>query len=99
MADQKLTGTVKRWNADKGYGFISPSSGGDDVFVHQTAIKADGFRSLAEGESVEFTIMVGDDGRSKAQNVTGPNGSNVQGAPRQQSYGGYGGYSGGGGYS
>jgi cold shock protein len=48
-------GTVKWFNADKGYGFIAPDDGTADVFVHHSAIKADGFRSLQENQRVEFT--------------------------------------------
>ena len=49
---QKATGTCKWWNTQKGYGFITPSDGSSEVFVHQTAIQSDGFRSLAEGKIV-----------------------------------------------
>ena len=49
------TGTVKWFNADKGYGFIS-QPGGADVFVHHSAIQADGFRTLEEGQQVEFEV-------------------------------------------
>jgi CspA family cold shock protein len=60
-------GTVKWFNDSKGYGFIH-QEGGDDVFVHHTAIVADGFRSLTEGETVEFEIGRGPKGL-QAQNV------------------------------
>ena len=49
-----MTGTVKWFHADKGYGFISKDDGGDDVFVHFSAIMTDGFRTLSEGQKVEF---------------------------------------------
>jgi CspA family cold shock protein len=52
---ERETGTVKWFNAAKGYGFISREEG-EDVFVHYSAIKADGFRSLDEGQRVEFSI-------------------------------------------
>jgi len=71
-------GTVRKWLDDKGFGFISPSDGSEDVFVHQSEIKAEGFRSLMEGEKVEFQLT-DDNGRRKAVNVTGPNGLPVKG--------------------
>jgi CspA family cold shock protein len=58
-------GTVKWFNADKGYGFISPESG-EDVFVHFRAIQADGYRSLDEGQAVEFDITQGPKGPQAA---------------------------------
>lgn len=51
------TGIVKWFNAAKGFGFITPDGGGDDVFAHFSAIKQDGFRSLAEGQHVQFDIV------------------------------------------
>uniref|UniRef100_A0A6U3VVP7 CSD domain-containing protein n=1 Tax=Octactis speculum TaxID=3111310 RepID=A0A6U3VVP7_9STRA len=80
MQDIKLSGTVKWFNSVKGYGFIT-QAGGEDVFVHQTGINGEGFRSLAKDEPVEFTI-VDDNGKPKAADVTGPGGAAVQGAPR-----------------
>eukprot|EP00563_Minutocellus_polymorphus_P002159 CAMPEP_0181048422 /NCGR_PEP_ID=MMETSP1070-20121207/15426_1 /TAXON_ID=265543 /ORGANISM="Minutocellus polymorphus, Strain NH13" /LENGTH=118 /DNA_ID=CAMNT_0023127203 /DNA_START=54 /DNA_END=410 /DNA_ORIENTATION=+ len=74
-------GTVKWFDTTKGFGFIAPDNGDPDVFVHQTVIKMEGFRSLADGESVEFEVEEGDDGRRKASVVTGPDGADVQGAP------------------
>ena len=59
-------GTVKWFNDQKGYGFITPDSGRKDVFVHQTAIMTAGFRSLAEGDKVEFSIVQGDKGPAAA---------------------------------
>jgi len=58
---ERVVGTVKWFNATKGYGFIA-HDGGDDVFVHFSAIKSDGFRKLDEGQEVEFTIEQGDKG-------------------------------------
>jgi len=55
-------GTVKWFNESKGYGFIEPEGGGDDVFVHYSAIKAEGFRTLTEGQSVNFEIQEGPKG-------------------------------------
>jgi CspA family cold shock protein len=55
-------GTVKWFNAEKGYGFIAPDDGSADVFVHHTAIKADGYRTLSENQRVEFTAGQGQKG-------------------------------------
>ncbi|CAB9500240.1 sensitive element-binding protein 1 [Seminavis robusta] len=75
------TGTVKWFNTMKGFGFISPTDGSGDVFVHQTAIKSQGFRSLADGEEVEYFEELDQQGRKRAVRVTGPDGEDVQGAP------------------
>jgi len=63
-----MEGTVKWFNDAKGYGFISPSDGGQDVFVHHMDIESDGFRSLKENEKVLFEIGEGEKG-PKATNV------------------------------
>ena len=60
-------GTVKWFNAEKGYGFIQPESG-EDVFVHFSAIQAAGYRSLAEGQAVQFDVTQGPKG-AQAANV------------------------------
>lgn len=73
-------------------------SGEEDIFVHQSAIQAEGFRSLREGETVEFFVETSDDGRSKAVQVTGPNGAPPEGAPRRQFNNNFGGYGNGGGF-
>ena len=62
-------GTVKWFNAEKGYGFIAVDGGGPDVFVHYSAIQMDGFRTLEEGDRVEFETTAGRDGRSQADAV------------------------------
>lgn len=63
------TGTVKWFNESKGYGFITPSDNGKDVFVHYSAIKSDGFRTLVEGQQVTFDIEKGDKGPQAANVV------------------------------
>ena len=62
------TGTVKWFNDEKGFGFITPDDGSKDVFVHQTAIVSEGFRTLTEGSKVEFETESSDKG-PKAANV------------------------------
>jgi cold shock protein len=62
-------GTVKWFNDDKGYGFITPDDGGKDLFVHFSAIQADGFRTLPEGAKVSYEAE---------QGPKGPNAANVQ---------------------
>jgi CspA family cold shock protein len=62
---ERVVGTVKWFNGDKGYGFIA-REGGPDVFVHYSAIQADGFRNLTEGQKVEFTIEKGPKGLQAA---------------------------------
>jgi CspA family cold shock protein len=61
-------GTVKWFNADKGFGFITPESGGDDLFVHFSAIQMGGYKSLDEGQRVSFEVAQGDKG-PQATNV------------------------------
>ena len=63
------TGTVKWFNDDKGFGFITPEDGSKDLFVHQSAIQGEGFRSLAEGAKVTYESEAGDKG-PRAVNVT-----------------------------
>jgi cold shock protein len=65
---ERIIGTVKWFNGSKGYGFIA-REGGEDVFVHFSAIQGDGFRNLEEGQRVEFTVEQGPKG-PQASNVT-----------------------------
>eukprot|EP00614_Pseudopedinella_elastica_P004651 CAMPEP_0172613488 /NCGR_PEP_ID=MMETSP1068-20121228/43690_1 /TAXON_ID=35684 /ORGANISM="Pseudopedinella elastica, Strain CCMP716" /LENGTH=121 /DNA_ID=CAMNT_0013417959 /DNA_START=73 /DNA_END=438 /DNA_ORIENTATION=- len=88
-AGKVYEGTVKWFDTKKGFGFLVPNDGAEDVFVHQTSIYKDGFRSLAEGEPVEFKVVLKDNGRYQAEDVTGPNGEYVRGEPAPSSGGGY----------
>ncbi len=63
------TGTVKWFNSQKGYGFIAPSTGGPDVFVHISAVERAGLSGLNEGQTVEFETEVGRNGKSSAINL------------------------------
>ena len=62
-----VTGTVKWFNDSKGFGFIAPSDGSADVFVHFSAIQGDGFKTLVEGQSVEFEVEQGPKGLQAAK--------------------------------
>lgn len=64
----RVSGTVKWFNDEKGFGFITRDDGEKDVFCHHTAIQADGFRSLTEGQKVEFDVVPGKKGPA-AENV------------------------------
>lgn len=66
--EERQTGTVKWFNAAKGFGFIE-KDGGEDVFVHYSSIRGDGYRSLQEGQRVEFLVTQGEKGL-QAQDVT-----------------------------
>ena len=63
-----MKGSVKCFNAQKGFGFITPEDGSKDCFVHHSAIQSDGFRTLAEGSTVEFEMVEGSKGPA-AENV------------------------------
>lgn len=66
----KMTGLVKWFNADKGFGFITPADGSKDVFVHFSSIQNDNFRTLFEGQKVTFSIENGAKGPAAANVVT-----------------------------
>ena len=67
MSDQRILGTVKWFNGAKGYGFIAPDGGGEDVFVHYSAIQSAGYRTLEEGDRVEFSVEEGKKGLQAAR--------------------------------
>lgn len=82
---EKVQGSVKWFSNKKGYGFITPVEGSpitNDIFVHQSAIHSDGYRTLDEGWKVEFEIGKDEDGKPKAENVTAPGGGACTG-PRK----------------
>lgn len=66
---QENTGTVKWFSTEKGYGFIKPDDGGEDVFVHHTGIAGTGFKSLTEGDKVSYEVSQGKKG-PQAENVS-----------------------------
>lgn len=82
----RQSGKVKYFNNEKGFGFIARESGESDVFVHQSQIKKDGFRSLRLHEDVEFNVETNQHDPNKifATNVTGPNGADVIGTNKEE---------------
>ena len=62
----RISGTVKWFNAEKGYGFLTRTDGGKDVFVHFSAIQSTGYKTLAEGQKVEFDVVAGTKGPAAA---------------------------------
>ena len=67
--DHMATGTVKWFNATKGFGFIEPDGGGSDAFVHISAVERAGLSSLAEGQKIQYNLEPGRDGKSAAENL------------------------------
>jgi len=63
------TGVVKWFNATKGYGFITPDQGGQDAFVHISAVEKSGMQSLSEGQKLSFDLQTGRSGKSEATNL------------------------------
>ena len=64
------TGTVKWFNPAKGFGFIEPDDGGEDAFVHISAVEKAGLSTLQEGQKVNFELQAGQNGKSSAENLT-----------------------------
>lgn len=74
VVGQRLKGVVKWFNSQKGFGFIGRLDGGDDVFVHYSAIEGEGYKQLAENDQVEFSIEIGLKGKPQAAGVVVVNG-------------------------
>ena len=70
MSNGRTRGQVKWFNEGKGYGFIAPEDGGEDVFVHFQAIQGEGFKTLREGQTVEFEVVKGPKGLQAANVAT-----------------------------
>ena len=64
-----MTGSVKWFNAGKGYGFITADAGGEDIFVHYSVIQVEGFKKLADGQRVSFEVTTEENGKLRAANV------------------------------
>ncbi|OUS46846.1 WD40 repeat protein [Ostreococcus tauri] len=77
----RTRGTVTWFNCVRGYGYVRPHDGSEDVFVHQSELQMDGFRSVWEGDEIEFELD--DDERRRAKNVTGPAGAPLKKTPKQ----------------
>jgi cold shock protein len=69
VSKKMSVGTVKWFNPTKGFGFIEPEEGGNDAFVHISAVQKAGMDTLREGQKVEFELVPGDGGRSSAENL------------------------------
>ena len=71
------TGTVKWFNPAKGYGFIEPEDGGQDAFVHISAVERAGLNSLSEGQKISYDLVPGQNGKSAAENLKEASGDNA----------------------
>ena len=80
----KIKGACVKWDVKKGFGFLKRTDGLPDLYVHQRDVQKKGFRSLLEGEEVEFGVAAMDDGRLHAIRVTGPGGVDVKGMPNKR---------------
>ncbi|KAI5684070.1 hypothetical protein M9H77_05298 [Catharanthus roseus] len=100
MAEEssRSRGVVMKFYDQKGYGFIKPDDGNEDLFVHQTEIRSEGYRTLKEGQVVEFLVALEGD-KTKAVDVTGPNGVPVDNSRDRDGGRGGGGSRGGYGFS
>lgn len=78
-----VPGKVKWFSAKKGFGFVIQDSDGEEIFCHQSDIHAEGFRSLAEDEAVEFVVITEESGKKKATKITGPAGAFVKGQQKR----------------
>ncbi|RYR79109.1 hypothetical protein Ahy_A01g003973 isoform A [Arachis hypogaea] len=90
MAEERFTGVVMWFNNTKGFGFIKPDDGGEDLFVHQSSIRSDGYRTLHEGDRVQFSIATGDNHKTKAVDVTAPDGNPLHSRPKESGGSGFG---------
>lgn len=84
FSTERFTGTVKWFDDKKGFGFVQSDDMQSDVFVHHSEIKADGgYRTLQDGQEVEFEVINTPDGKTRGANVTGPDGAVIVAPPRQ----------------
>ncbi|KAG5630137.1 hypothetical protein H5410_001854 [Solanum commersonii] len=78
---RKEKGIVKWFSDQKGFSFVIPDDGANELFVHQSSIRSKDFRSLTDGEAIEFDVEFGNNGHTKAINVTGPDGAHQRRIP------------------
>ncbi|BAS72598.1 Os01g0546250 [Oryza sativa Japonica Group] len=72
MVSERVKGMVKGFDATNGFSFITPDDGSEDLFIHQSSLKFDGYRSLNDDDVIELSVGSSDDGRTKAVDVTAP---------------------------